>query len=279
MNQSEIAGLLKAFSSLKSSASSLNNQLENLEGELNIVEMNAKYDWIGDIYQLSLEDNNRISHVKREILMKAEQTRGLLDTYNTYATHFEKLTKINLDHIESLETMLSTQVAYTTLTRIINESDRAIGSLENMLSPISPQDRTKLDELKTEVKSLGEGMRDKRYTALLDKAIGEAEANHSLAASLLAAKVGDAAITKVIKILPKKSDNTIDDEELIQLLEGGGIRTPSEDRGTTKTQIIKAIKKTRDFTMHDLDADPDVGEAYGLIADAKYILKLLKDKL
>ncbi len=218
-----------------------------------------------------------------EMIGLIQDNTSTIDALNAFdeSTKDLNLIKFSLDRISvnsDRSLMVSKEVALQWMNTVRSNSIKALAYLE--YSPPPGEKETKeLSEIGKEIDALENEVKDKRYTDLLKRALVEATAGHNLSAALIAAKAGYSAVSKAIGDLPKSQTREIDDEQLIQILKNKGVSINNEDRGAMKTQMIKAIKKSRDYVMHDLDSIPNAGDAYGLIGDAEYIIRMLKGLL
>ena len=148
------------------------------------------------------------------------------------------------------------------LRELIIESNRAIGILENIVSPLTLEEKTKLEPLKEELSKISIRIKDINFEKNLMIAINEYEKGDYLCAWLIAGRV----IVYILQCIPGKDIN-----EKVVFLEEKGIIT--RDEKDVVNFIIKTDKETRDIASHTISTFLTSADAISLIADCMKLLE------
>lgn len=153
--------------------------------------------------------------------------------------------------------------AISTLNRIENICHALISVLESIISPLTLEEKAKLEPLKEELSKISMNIKEVNFEKNLRIAINEYEKGDYLCAWLIAGRI----ITYMLQCIPGK---TID--EKIAFLKEKGIIT--KDKEDVVNFIIKTDKETRNIASHNILAFPTSADAISLIADC---IKLLEE--
>jgi hypothetical protein len=196
-----------------------------------------------------------ITAVENEVIREAQM---LLDEYGKSSPDVYEFIKRPL---KTFPTPYGLGVAKGTLRQMSIECEDVVGVLKSLVTPISPRDVDRLDQLRREIEDV---TIDINYMRNLGEAIKEYENGHFLASTLITSRV-------IVYTLDQIEGGT--DEEKIKFLQGKNV-IPN-DRKDVKEFIIKAGKKARNFFSHDMRIFAEPSDALGLLGDSVKLLGIL----
>jgi hypothetical protein len=200
------------------------------------------------------------------------EIESVIEEYESARSSFEKMqdpqSSVRLPHIALDSSWTNELLALKGyLRKVIIGCETAIGSLEPRISPIPESDLNKLASLRKELKDISGRLSDPNYETNCTMALEEYEKGHFLASALISGRV----IIYALAQLPGGST-----EEKIKLLTEEGRIEKTKDN-VYESFILKADKKARNFSSHNIKVFPTASDAISLIGDAVGILKFLTE--
>lgn len=246
----DASGLLKKFESIEAHSKDVYENFEELERK----RFNA--------ISTALPVSHILSGIDNQEKRKIRETQMILEEYHSSFTDVKSITKITLPYLSNPS---SVEQATGVLHRISIQCESVIGSLNTLISPLSPEDADKLDKLRSELAEVTTDL-DINYEKNLNEAIIEQEKGHFLASALITARV-------VNYILDRIEGKNI--EEKIKFLQDNNIIVKGREGEEAKTFIIKASKKARNVFTHTIETFANASDSLSLLGDCIKLLKIL----
>lgn len=263
MAEKEEKGLYKAFESIKNQATTILKQTETY---------NLDY-----LEEVSGGYSSRLSAFEKILNQKISETESLINSFNEIKDKFAKLIGVELRSLyfyksswEGIMGGILDEIGKTRaiLRELIVECNKAIGILEETVSPIPSTERDKLESLREELKDISAKVSDVNFEKNLEAAIEECEKGDYLASWLISGRV-------VRYIFEKISGKGID--EKMTFLKDKEI--VSSDKSETINFILKTDRETRNIASHTISSFPQPKDAISLLADSLKLLELIWVKL
>ena len=222
----------------------------------------------------SIRDSFNRETIDVGLILHFREVESLVEEFKDAKTHFDILRykqqfEVFLQNVQTSNAEVTASLGI--LRKIEVESDKAIGVLESIATPLPKDELDKLTSLRKELEKLSEILPDINYERNLKEAINEYEKGDYLASALISSRV----IIYALNQTPGKSD-----EEKVKFLREKGII--EKGRKDVHESIIKASRKARNFFSHDIKVFPTPSEALSLLGDAIRILgivsKVLKEE-
>ncbi len=243
----KISGLLRKFESIKANVWQVYGTLEEL-GKLRIRA------------QQSLDRHYLMDEIEKLEKAKVKETQMILEEYHSTSSDVYSLLNMSLSYFSPPKT---TEEAKGILRRIAIECDALIGALNVLITPLSPEEVDRLNQLRSEVKKLSSKL-EIGYEKNLNEAINEYEKGHYLASALITGRV-------IIYILDQVEGGT--EEEKIKFLQDHNVIP--RGRKDIKEFIMKASRKARHFFAHDIKIFATASDALSLLGDCVKLVEIL----
>ncbi|MFZ2456500.1 MAG: hypothetical protein WAX07_08485 [Candidatus Altiarchaeia archaeon] len=244
LDQGEVNGLIAAFQTIK-------NQAEQLLKERKE---------IGETILHFEHDRVSIPGLDDSLTRNIKQIGGLISEFNMFVDNYCKL----LTNKKQQDLLLH-ESGESACKKIIIRCEFINQTLEERVSPIKPELRNKLQDLKDQLSKISERVDDPDFEKNILHAIEECERGHNLSSWLISGRV----IGYIIQKIPPTKPETPIDKKTEYLVEKAII---SKDDRETKSLLMKAAKDSRNAGAHQISSFPEAAEAISLLGDSIRLL-------